>query len=350
MITFFRLGLFCATYPIFVILASLLACGALTAGVYNFQVLTDPVELWSPFDSVTRINKDYYDTHFRPFYRTTQMIVRPTNTTPWVHTIFGQNDVQYAATLELEFLAQVLRLQLSVSSLQARIDDGTNRTVTLNDICFAPLSPDNTNCTVQSALNFWQNDEARLRTVVLDPDFGIPTADHITHFQSCVSSPSNQNDTIGFGCMADFGGIVMPYLALGGYPTVKRSPQYGNASALVITYIINNHKDAQKNEPAMAWEKEVIEFLKNFSNPNMTVSFSTERSIQDELDRESRSDVYTILISYMAMFMYITLTLGNFRVLGSKHRLDESDQQHRYESSGVIKTNTFFSFLGIFNF
>lgn len=67
----------------------------------------------------------------------------------------------------------------------------------------------------------------------------------------------------------------------------------------------------------MAWEEKVIEFMKNFTSPNMTVSFSTERSIQDELDRESRSDVYTILISYMAMFLYITLTLGNFRMFSS---------------------------------
>lgn len=85
----------------------------------------------------------------------------------------------------------------------------------------------------------------------------------------------------------------------------------------------------------MAWEKEVIEFLKSFSNPNMTVSFSTERSIQDELDRESRSDVYTILISYMAMFMYITLTLGNFRMLGGGANGMSGSGQHRYESTQV---------------
>ena len=44
------------------------------------------------------------------------------------------------------------------------------------------------------------------------------------------------------------------------------------------------------------------------------MSFSTERSIQDELDRESQSDIATILISYIAMFLYITLTLGNYKL------------------------------------
>lgn len=124
---------------------------------------------------------------------------------------------------------------------------------------------------------------------------------------------------------------------------MKRTPQYGNATALVITYIINNHKDPKKNEPAMAWEKNVIEFLKNFSSPNMTVSFSTERSIQDELDRESRSDVYTILISYMAMFLYITLTLGKFTMFsnccsGDDRTIDGT--QNRYDPTQVRPVHT----------
>ena len=42
------------------------------------------------------------------------------------------------------------------------------------------------------------------------------------------------------------------------------------------------------------------------------VLFLFQRSIQDELDRESRSDILTILISYLIMFGYITLALGQF--------------------------------------
>ena len=48
---------------------------------------------------------------------------------------------------------------------------------------------------------------------------------------------------------------------------------------------------------------------------NFTVYFSAERSIQDELDRQSRSDILTILISYSIMFLYVTLTLGHIRSL-----------------------------------
>lgn len=46
---------------------------------------------------------------------------------------------------------------------------------------------------------------------------------------------------------------------------------------------------------------------------NFTVYYSAERSIQDELNRQSRSDILTIFISYTIMFLYVTLTLGHIR-------------------------------------
>lgn len=308
----------------------------MSAGFYNFSVITDPVDLWSPINSITRANKDYYDSHFRPFYRTTQIIIRPTNTKPWLHQLFFDLEpIQFSSTLDLEFLAQALRLQNQVSSLQGVLEDqnGT-RLVSLHDICFAPLSPDNTNCTIQTIFNYWQNNEQLLRYQQLD-DFNDTLADYITHFQGCVAAPTTVNDTMGLSCLGEFGGTIMPYVALGGYPQVKNTPQYGNATALVITYIINNHKDPRLTLPAMAWEKSVIEFLKNYSNPNMTISFSTERSVQDELDRESKSDVYTILISYMAMFLYITLTLGNYSIFDRKSK--SSDGSDKYVRRSVLR-------------
>lgn len=42
----------------------------------------------------------------------------------------------------------------------------------------------------------------------------------------------------------------------------------------------------------------------------MDVAFTSERSIEDELNRASRSDVLTILVSYVIMFAYIAVSLG----------------------------------------
>ena len=53
--------------------------------------------------------------------------------------------------------------------------------------------------------------------------------------------------------------------------------------------------------------------MKNYKNPNLTISFKAERSIEDELDRESNSDIFTILISYGIMFLYISIALGHIK-------------------------------------
>lgn len=53
--------------------------------------------------------------------------------------------------------------------------------------------------------------------------------------------------------------------------------------------------------------------MKNYSNPNLTVSFNSERSIEDEINRESNGDIATVLISYATMFVYISLALGHIR-------------------------------------
>ena len=54
----------------------------------------------------------------------------------------------------------------------------------------------------------------------------------------------------------------------------------------------------------------------------MDVAFYSERSIEDELARESSGDVTTILISYVIMFIYVTISLGTVttwkRVMVSK--------------------------------
>ena len=184
--------------------------------------------------------------------------------------------------------------------------------VSLKDICFMPLYPDIKECTIQSIFEYWQNDENNLLLTFRDIFTNATTLDYISHFENCAQSPTNVNDTLLLSCLGDFGGTVAPYVGLGGYPQYEDRVEYGNASALIITYIINNYQDAAKNEKAMAWEKSVVDFMKNYSNPMMTISFSTERSIQDELDRESKSDIKTILLSYFAMFIYITFTLGKY--------------------------------------
>ena len=49
-------------------------------------------------------------------------------------------------------------------------------------------------------------------------------------------------------------------------------------AALIITIVINNSPDpdSKQMKMAMAWEAEYIKFMKNFSNPNMNISWNSE--------------------------------------------------------------------------
>ena len=49
----------------------------------------------------------------------------------------------------------------------------------------------------------------------------------------------------------------------------------------------------------------------NHSSQVMNIAFKAERSIEDELDRQSRSDIVTVAVSYLIMFIYILLALGD---------------------------------------
>lgn len=51
----------------------------------------------------------------------------------------------------------------------------------------------------------------------------------------------------------------------------------------------------------------------------MEIAYSAERSIEDEIKRLSISEIRTIVISYLIMFLYISVALG--RIVSCKNIL-----------------------------
>ena len=51
----------------------------LSTGIKWLNVTTDPIELWASPSSRSRIEKDFFDKTFRPFYRTEQIIITAKN-------------------------------------------------------------------------------------------------------------------------------------------------------------------------------------------------------------------------------------------------------------------------------
>ncbi|KAI1902029.1 hypothetical protein AGOR_G00040500 [Albula goreensis] len=290
---FSQWGSFCVRYPLSVVLTSLVLVTACSAGLAYMRITTDPVELWSSPNSQAHREKDYFDANFGPFFRTEQIILTTTLDSASIFSpYFGGPDVPFGPPLDKGVLHQVLDFQDDIANLKATYK---NETVTLNDICLAPLAPYNNNCTILSVLNYFQNSHE-----VLDHwkgDFFYTYADYHSHFLYCVNAPASLNDTgpIHDPCLGTFGGPIFPWLVLGGYDGTN----YNNATALVITFPVNNyHNDTEKLGKALAWEKEFINFVKNYNNPNLSISFNAERSIEDEINRESNSDISTIVVSY----------------------------------------------------
>ena len=72
-------GTICSRYPLPVIIASVVIAGSLCSGIQWLEVTTDPIELWASPTSRSRIERDFYGSNFRPFYRIQQIIIKARN-------------------------------------------------------------------------------------------------------------------------------------------------------------------------------------------------------------------------------------------------------------------------------
>lgn len=192
----------------------------------------------------------------------------------------------------------LFQVQKKVDGIRANYS-GT--VVSLADICMKPLDQD---CATQSVLQYFK----------MDPN-NYDSYGGVEHLKYCFEQYSSAAK-----CMSAFKAPLDPSTALGGFS----GNNYSEASAFIVTYPVNNAVDKKGNdsEKAVAWEKAFIqmakdEFLQIVQSKNLTLSFSSESSIEEELKRESTTDAITILISYLVMFAYISLTLGDTPRLSS---------------------------------
>ncbi|KAJ9512509.1 hypothetical protein QJQ45_018994, partial [Haematococcus lacustris] len=240
--------------------------------------------------------KAAYEAAFGPFYRIQQLIL---TTSMDSDGAAGSADpgrrppILTPANIELLFAMQQLVDNLTAS----RVRGGWR----LQDVCYKPFG---SACAVQSVLQYWQMDRAVFRREQAKP----------------ASAPGRM--TPGFclthwtvACRSAYGAPVDPHLVLGGFPTDKEHFRsfIEDSTALVVTYPLSSSLTTRA--AALAWEAAFLQLAQGVLRPmaraaNLTLSFSAERSVQDELQRESRSDAVTVALSYAAMLLYITLALG----------------------------------------
>lgn len=85
----------------------------------------------------------------------------------------------------------------------------------------------------------------------------------------------------------------------------------------MVTYLLKN--DFYTNTLAELWEKEVfIKEINEFNENQKTekkplkIHFMAERSIPDELDEENKQNILIVVMSYLFMFVYVSISMGKF--------------------------------------
>ncbi|KAF8767941.1 NPC intracellular cholesterol transporter 1-like [Argiope bruennichi] len=286
-------GLYVSQKPITIMVVSLFICSVFSFGLFlNFDVTTNPVDLWVSSDSEARKDMEDYNRHFGPFYRIEHIIITPNNKESFYHPVILNHElknISWGPVFQQDFLLAALNLQLQIENLTATFN---NETVHLQDICLSPLKPLNSACSIQSIFGFFQN----------NADFFQRKIDYLTHFKRCSNAPKDSK------CFAPFGGpIDSAAVVLGGF-----NETYDSAQALVITIPVTNYNDYDMTLKARIWEYQFLSFIKNYSHPLLNIAYKAERSIQDEIERGSHSDLLTVAISYILMFGYITVSLGEY--------------------------------------
>ena len=105
---FQKWGTFCASHPFIVIGLTIVLVTVFSVGIKFLVVTTDPVELWSPPESRSRMEKDYFDSQFGPFYRTEQMIITaPTINVTYYETYPFHDVIPFGPVLGKDILHQV---------------------------------------------------------------------------------------------------------------------------------------------------------------------------------------------------------------------------------------------------
>ena len=278
---FNHLGRKCASYPLITISVSVLVVAVLSIGWVSFEVETNPVRLWVSSDSPAAKEKKFFDDNFGPFYRAEQAFV--VNDTHPDSTVLSYENLAWWFDVE-DRLYRMFSPDLSVS---------------LPRVCFKPQGE---HCVVQSLTGFFggsggpQGSGGELR-----PD---NWASHIRH---CTESPGSQE------CLPPFQQPLNKDMILGG---IQDDDDVLSAKAMITTWVVNNHEEgSQKEKQAIDWEigfKQVmLDAQREAAERGLRLSFSSERSLESELNQTTNTDAKIVVVSYIIMFIYASLALGS---------------------------------------
>jgi len=289
---FSKLAFYCSTYPGAVLLITLSITIPLSCCIYFGELEKNPVNLWVSSGAKAFKEKEIFEDNFGPFYRTEQIYIVNED------GVLDSSTVNWWAKTELELRS-------------ITVDD-----IALDDLCFKPT--EESTCVVESFTQYF-NDQ-------------IPK-NWKTKLKECTDSPVN--------CLPTFQQPLKKELLFGGY----KDDDILTSKAIVVTLLLKNYEYIQEN--ATKWENALEHHLLNLEIPKgVRISFNTEPSLEAELNKSTNTDVKIVVISYLVMFLYASLSLGGtFNILKTRFTLGLSGICIVLLS--VSSSAGFFSLLGV---
>ncbi|ODA80792.1 hypothetical protein RJ55_03752 [Drechmeria coniospora] len=268
---FYTLGHTAARFPIFTIGASLIVVAILSAGWSRFDLEREPARLWVSPSSAAAEEKAYFDANFGPFYRAEKIfLVNDTNAS-------GRGPV-----LSYDTLQWWMSVEKNIENLKSpKFGDR------LNDVCFKPTG---NACVVQSVTGYWWSRG--------DPDPSTWRSD----LRNCARSPVD--------CRPEFGQPMEANMILGGF-----DEDVADAQAITVTWVVKNAEEGTSQlARAIDWENALrdrfLEVQREAKERGLRLSFSTEISLEQELNKSTNTDAKIVVVSYIVMFIYACLALG----------------------------------------
>ncbi|KAK2612978.1 niemann-Pick type C-related protein 1 [Conoideocrella luteorostrata] len=269
---FYRLGHASSRFPGLTISASLLVVAILSAGWFRFKLERDPARLWVSPSSAAAQEKAYFDSNFGAFYR--------------AEKIFLVNDTQPSGpgpVLSYDTLKWWADIEKSIEGLESETYGKY-----LRDLCFKPMGEA---CVVQSVTGYWYAKGGVINPKTWKDDL-----------RTCANSPVD--------CRPEFGQPIDPAMVLGGY-----DDDVANAQALTVTWVMKNPPEGSDARcTVIDWEnrlqKRLLEVKKEAEDRGLRLSFTTEISLEQELNESTNTDAKIVVISYIVMFIYACMALG----------------------------------------
>lgn len=280
---FSRLGHAAARFPAITIVSSLVIVALLSVGWVRFDIERDPARLWVSPSSAAAQEKAFFDSNFGPFYRAEKIfLVNDSSLEP------GPGPV-----LSYDTILWWMGVEESVRALR-----GPKLGASLDDVC---LKPTGDACVVQTVSVYYSNEPSMVDRNSWKDDL-----------RACAKSPVE--------CRPDYGQPLDPTMILGGYDT-----DVADSQAMTVTWVVENGaEDSPEVTRAMDWETalrdRLLDVQEEARERGLRLSFTTEISLEEELNKSTNTDAKIVVISYLIMFFYASLALGS-TTLSLRHML-----------------------------